>query len=219
MSKFLDGSGLAPRACRRRSRLPRAAFTLVELLVVIAIIGILIALLLPAIQSAREAARRTQCMDNLKQMGLACQTYASTKKYLPPGKMDQATTTGGGACGVNEYSNWALEICPYIDEIALFRQYHFDKSNDDASNRLVLQSPMKIQSCPSDPNPPTLAVPEVTSTAPPSMSSSYKGVAGRGWYVQTGATEAYWDSPKAGTAENMALRIAVRCRLLSLRQA
>ena len=70
-------------ACRQWSRLN--GFTLVELLVVIAIIGILVALLLPAIQAAREAARRSQCTNNLRQVGVAAINYENTKKELPPG--------------------------------------------------------------------------------------------------------------------------------------
>ena len=69
-----------------RTRLATHGFTLVELLVVIAIIGILVALLLPAIQAAREAARRTQCLNNLKQMGLAILNYESSRKCYPRGR-------------------------------------------------------------------------------------------------------------------------------------
>lgn len=79
-------------------------FTLVELLVVIAIIGILVALLLPAIQAAREAARRSQCQNNIKQIGLAIHLFHDTKKALPPARID---------CN---HGTWAGEIWPYLEE-------------------------------------------------------------------------------------------------------
>src|SRR3954452_20670527 len=82
----------------------RAAFTLVELLVVIAIIGILVALLLPAIQAAREAARRSQCVNNMKQIGLAVQNYASARKYLPPMRV------------ADHQQTWLALILPYLEE-------------------------------------------------------------------------------------------------------
>ena len=94
---------------------PRQAFTLVELLVVIAIIGILIALLLPAVQSAREAARRAQCQNNLKQIGLAIQNYHDIKKEIVPAWL---TTDAGpnNDCDPDDSPSWAFLILPYMEQ-------------------------------------------------------------------------------------------------------
>ena len=96
---------------RSASRRP-AAFTLVELLVVIAIIGILVALLLPAVQAAREAARRTQCANNLKQIGLALQNYESTYRVFPPSLTLPASRIG---------DSWSAQarILPFLEQAAL----------------------------------------------------------------------------------------------------
>jgi prepilin-type N-terminal cleavage/methylation domain-containing protein/prepilin-type processing-associated H-X9-DG protein len=93
-------------------RRSRHGFTLVELLVVIAIIGILIALLLPAVQSAREAARRSQCTNNVKQIALAVHNYADSYKTYPIGEWD--------CC----YGTWLLALLPYIEQAQLYRQYN-----------------------------------------------------------------------------------------------
>jgi prepilin-type N-terminal cleavage/methylation domain-containing protein len=99
-----------------RSRTSIKAFTLVELLVVIAIIGILIALLLPAVQAAREAARRTQCSSHLRQVALAMHLFHDTKKFLPPCRL---------RC---HHGTWATEIWPYLEEGVLASQWHPEKS-------------------------------------------------------------------------------------------
>ena len=125
----------------------RAAFTLVELLVVIAIIGILVALLLPAIQAAREAARRTQCQNNLKNIALACLNYESSKKALPPSNLN---VVGMQASGLG----WPVLVLPYIEESTVSEEalakYKLNPdayaSTMDALNSLLLP----MYHCPSD---------------------------------------------------------------------
>jgi prepilin-type N-terminal cleavage/methylation domain-containing protein/prepilin-type processing-associated H-X9-DG protein len=169
----------------------RRGFTLVELLVVIAIIGILVALLLPAVQAAREAARRTQCIDNLKNLGLAVLNYNNAHKSLPPGKVVEANN--------REFSGWAIEILPYLEESALHDRYNFKQPNNHASNTFVGQTPLPIMNCPSDENAGRLATPGDPSQADNRgnhdwATSSYRAVGGRGYWG--GNNEKLWDSWK-----------------------
>src|SRR5271157_3078657 len=99
----------------------RTAFTLVELLVVIAIIGILIGLLLPAVQAARERARRLQCFNNLKQIGLALHGFHDAYQQFPPGYRSQ-TGNGGPADDKGPGWGWAAFILPFMEENSLFNQ-------------------------------------------------------------------------------------------------
>src|SRR5262245_17244450 len=132
---------------RRSSIEPRGhGFTLTELLVVIAIIGLLIALLLPAVQAAREAARRSQCVNNLKQLGLAVQGYSDANDALPP-----AAATGP------EWSNnfsMKVRILPFIDQIALFNSMNMSFFQESAPNATNLTTMVDTFLCPSDSNVP-----------------------------------------------------------------
>ncbi len=127
----------------------RSAFTLVELLVVVAIIAILISLLLPAVQQAREAARRVQCRDHLRQFGLALHNYASSHSILPPGyiyRPDTSTTPTSNGAGFG----WGAMILPYIEQAALYQQFDWNVPLHATANLAVREKHLPIFICPSD---------------------------------------------------------------------
>src|SRR3954470_5863398 len=101
----------------------RRAFTLVEILVVIAIIGLLVALLFPAVQSSREASRRLQCTNNLKQIGLAFLNFESSHRVFPPGYVSQFDASGNDT---GPGWGWAAMILPQMDESPIYNVIHFD---------------------------------------------------------------------------------------------
>lgn len=122
-------------------------FTLVELLVVIAIIGLLVALLLPAIQAARESARRNQCVNNLKQIGLAVQSRHDAKKLFPSGRLGRPANAGGG---VNTFGvSWAFELLPYVEQMPLFQALKRTLPSTDPENSLAMRSAVSTFFCPS----------------------------------------------------------------------
>ncbi len=113
-------------------------FTLVELLVVIAIIGILVALLLPALSSVREAARLTQCKSNLKQIGLASLQYAEARKHYPTGRDN-----------TKQYSvSWAFRLLPYMGEEPTFDSFDKDFRVDEEENAIAMRTPVVTFICP-----------------------------------------------------------------------
>jgi len=123
-------------------------FTLVELLVVIAIIGILIALLLPAVQAAREAARRIQCTNNLAQLGLALQNYDAAHEALPPGVVNADGPIRSTPQGY--HMSWLVQLLPYIEEQVTFKHVDFAVGAYDKKNDPVLKTEVHVFACPSD---------------------------------------------------------------------
>lgn len=121
------------------ARVRTTAFTLVELLVVIAIIGILVALLLPAVQAAREAARRNQCTNNLKQLGIAFNNYESANKGFPPRRWARAD---------QGYTGWGTFLLPYIEEQAIYDRYNWKYDFYDPVNREVVETKISTFICP-----------------------------------------------------------------------
>jgi prepilin-type N-terminal cleavage/methylation domain-containing protein len=135
-------------------RIKPAGFTLVELLVVIAIIGVLVSLLLPAVQAAREAARRIQCGNNLKQLGIAIHTYNDTFKVIPPAGIVELRKTFSALDGEFDEASgpqfsWIVLLLPYFEQQAIHDAYDF---NGNAFNQALDPQAISIDtlSCPSD---------------------------------------------------------------------
>jgi prepilin-type N-terminal cleavage/methylation domain-containing protein/prepilin-type processing-associated H-X9-DG protein len=134
--------------CRFR---PAVGFTLVELLVVIAIIGILVALLLPAIQAAREAARRSQCMNNMRQVGIALHNHVSAKGKLPSGGEGTNWSTNGTGFDTN---STFTQLLPYLEEVTIAGLYDYKYSYDDLArpnNQVAAKNEIQSFRCPSNP--------------------------------------------------------------------
>lgn len=143
----------------------RRGFTLVELLVAIAIISVLIALILPAVQAAREAARRLSCKSKLRQIGLAIHNYHSTMELFPPGSVSKQSSSPyqncnpGGATNIDSYAPWTVMILPYLDDANRYNSFNMSSPffglkhpaaptpNDDLQVKRN-----SLYECPSDPN-------------------------------------------------------------------
>lgn len=147
----------------------RRGFTLIELLVVIAIIGTLIALLLPAVQQAREAARRMQCKNNLKQMGLALHNYTEAHTVLPPSVVLQASGTS-----LVWSSGWSIHarILPFADQGPLFNAINFNLSYELPESQPVASQTLSLFLCPSEPK-----------TERRLDDGQYFGVSNYGWFT------------------------------------
>ena len=160
----------------------RPGFTLVELLVVIAIIGILVALLLPAVQSAREAARRSQCSNNLKQLGLALLTYESAVGLFPPSAHWQSGVSTEERNHARLSESWGILILPYLEHQNVYDNYNFDSFVTANENALVRGTELPVMLCPTD----TFNRQPFNGTACPSSDQAGDGWA-RGNYGANGA--------------------------------
>jgi prepilin-type N-terminal cleavage/methylation domain-containing protein/prepilin-type processing-associated H-X9-DG protein len=127
----------------------RAAFTLVELLVVIAIIGVLIALLVPAVQQIRAAAARQECQNNLKQIGLACHNFHDAQRKVPSGYVASEPYVDGSS-DTSPGWGWSAYLLPYLEQDNLFRGIHFDMAVEDPQNAAAIKTMVSVFLCPAD---------------------------------------------------------------------
>ncbi len=184
----------------------KRGFTLVELLVVIAIIGILISMLLPAVQQVRESARRITCANNIRQLGLAALNYESAHMHFPNGYTSTPTSDGTAPSGVVVDSvtwdaapgwGWGAHLLPFIEANNIAKGLDFNAPIWDAPHRVLIQTQIPIFLCPSSsgPSDPVVVVDE--SGSPYSPDGVTDLVLGRSHYVASHGQESAW-GPEAG---------------------
>jgi prepilin-type N-terminal cleavage/methylation domain-containing protein/prepilin-type processing-associated H-X9-DG protein len=122
----------------------RQGFTLVELLVVIAIIGILVAILLPAVQAARESSRRTTCLNNLRQIGVGLHHYHDSHKTFPPGGIEPRPWNRNG-----RQLAWSAFLLPYLEQVQVYEKIDFGKAYDHEDNAIAAAAVLTVYLCPS----------------------------------------------------------------------
>ncbi len=167
----------------------RQAFTLIELLVVIAIIGVLVALLLPAVQAAREAARRVQCQNNLKQLALGVHEYHDARQEIPPLYTPSENAKFSASFGLDTYS-WRTLILPYVEQQALSQSVAMSQTPTHLVNQPAINHNVAVFACPSTPRTSLIArgLWHGRSQFNDSLSAGvtdYNGVSG---YIEAGVT-------------------------------
>lgn len=196
--------------CARRS-----AFTLVELLVVIAIIGILISLLLPAVQEAREAARRLRCSNNLKQLGIALLNYHEQHEIFPPGM--QYPPGEPVRTSPNFGPNWVIMVLPFMEQQDLYDRFDLTKAISHPANLAARSSELSVMLCPTDGGQGKRFDGTMYGEGPEWARGNYAANAGSGYLLEGTRWDATWGAASPGWKDrrlrgimgpNVSLRIA-----------